>query len=156
VAVRQENFALYLDTSALIKLFVDEDGSAQVRALASGRTAAKILLVSRLGYTEASVALARMVHLGRIPAADLSHHLGALEKYWEESIQDVDLSENVLRDARQVAQRYPLRTYDAIHLASAREAKRTLKDGFDGELRFLAFDASLMQAARNLGFASPR
>jgi uncharacterized protein len=154
VAVAHAHFALYLDTSALVKLFVEEDGSAQVRTLAKGRAGAAVLLVSRLGYTEASVSLARMVHLGRILAADLPRHLGVLERYWEESIQEVDLSEDVLRDARQMAQRFPLRTHDAIHLASAREAKRMLR-WFDGEVRFLAFDAGLVQAARALGFAIP-
>jgi uncharacterized protein len=146
-------FALYLDTSALVKLFAVEDGSALVRALSSGPAPAEILLVSRLGYTEASVSLARMVHFGRIPAADLPEHLGALDSYWEESIQEVELSEEVLRDARHLAQRFPLRTYDAIHLASAREAKRMLRGAFEGELRFLAFDVGLVKAAQGLGFA---
>ena len=155
MAVRREGFALYLDTSALVKLFIDEDGSAEVRALARGRAGAEVLLVSQLGYTEASVSLARMVHLGRIPAADLPHHLGALERYWDESIQEVALSEDVLRDARQLAQRFPLRTYDAIHLASAREAKRMLEDAFDSNVRFLAFDSGLTRTARMLGFTTP-
>jgi len=65
--------------------------------------------------------------------------LGALDNYWEESIQEVALSEEVLRDARQLAQRFPLRTYDAIHLASARAAKRMLR--------------GLVKAARSLGLA---
>ena len=149
-------FALYLDTSALVKLFVVEDGSALVRGLVRGRSSARALLVSRLGYTEASVSLARMVHLGRIPAADLPKHLGALDDYWEESIQEVELSETVLRDARELAQRFPLRTYDAIHLASAREAKRMLRGAFEGELRFLAFDAGMVNVARSLGFTIAR
>ena len=46
--------------------------------------------MSRLGYTEALVSLARMFHLGRILAADLPHYLGVLEKDREESIQEVD------------------------------------------------------------------
>jgi uncharacterized protein len=155
VAPRQQSYALYLDTSALVKLFIDEDGSARVRSLASGGASADVLLASRLGYTEAAVTLARLVHLGRIPGADLFSHLGALEKYWEESIQEVDITETVLQDARQLAQRFPLRTYDAIHLASAREAKRLLKDVFDGEIRFLAFDAALVRVAQSLGFSIP-
>ena len=73
--------------------------------------------------------------------------------YWEESIQEVELSEDVLRDARQLAQRFPLRTYDAIHLASARDAKRMLRGAFEGELRFLAFHSGLIKAAQCLGFA---
>ena len=148
-------FALYLDTSALIKLFVAEDESDLVRALAHGRAAADVLLASQLGYTEAWVSLARMVNFGRIPAAALPHHLGTLTDYWENSIQAVDLTEDVLQDARQLAQRFPLRTYDAIHLASARQAKRLLREAFDGEVHFIAFDTGLLKAARALGFAIP-
>lgn len=152
---RPPNFALYLDTSALVKLFIKEEGSAQVRALAEGRTGADVLLVSRLGYTEASVSLARMMHLGRLSAAELPLHQGSLDDYWEQSIQEVALSEALLEDARQLAQRFPLRTYDAIHLASAREAKRMLRGIFDGEVKFLAFDAALLKAAQSLGFSIP-
>lgn len=155
MAPSRERFAIYVDTSASIKIFVDEPGSTQVRALATGHNGADVLLASRLGYTEAAVTLARLAHQERFSAADLLAHLGALERYWEESIQEIELSELVLQDARQLAQRFPLRTYDAIHLASAREAKRMLKDVFDGELRFLSFDTSLVHAARNLGFTIP-
>ena len=155
MVVRRTKFALYLDTSALLKIFVDEDGSAQVRALAEGRGSADILLMSRLGFTEASASLARMVHLGRLSAAELPHHLGTLEDYWDQSIQEVELVEDVLEDARQLAQRFPLRTYDAIHLASAREARRMLRGMFEGEVQFLAFDAALLKAAQAVGFTIP-
>ena len=57
----------------------------------------------------------------------------------------------MLRDARRLAQRFPLRTYDAIHLASAREAKRMLRGAVEGELRLLAFDRGLVKAAQSLG-----
>lgn len=155
VGSRRSMFALYLDTSALIKLFLDEAGSDRVRALATGPNAADVLLASRLGRTEASVGLARMVHLGRIVAGDLPRHLGDLDDYWDQSIQEVDLSNEVLEDARQLAQRFPLRTYDAIHLASAREARRMLREVFDGEVQFLAFDAALLKAAEATGFTIP-
>ena len=155
MAVRKSKFALYLDTSALLKLFVEEDGSARVRALVAGRLGANVLLVSRLGFTEASISLARMVHLERILAAELPIHLGALQDYWDQSIQEVPLTEQVLEDARQLAQRFPLRTYDAIHLASAREARRMLRGAFEGEVRFLAFDTALLKAAEAVGFDIP-
>ena len=152
---RSSKFALYLDTSAFLKLFIEEEGSRRVREQAEGRSGADVLLVSRLGYTEASVSLSRMVHLGRIAAGELPQHLGSLEDYWDQSIQEVGLSGDVLEDARQLAQRFPLRTYDAIHLASAREARRMLRGVFDGELRFLAFDAALLKAAKSVGFVIP-
>ena len=156
MAARRERYALYLDTSALVKLFIEEDGSTRVRSLARGAASADVLLSSRLGYTEAAVTLARLVHLGRLPGDYLLSCLGTLERYWEQSIQEVDIIETVLQDARQLAQRFPLRTYDAIHLASAREAKRMLKDVFDGELLFFAFDSALVRVARLLGFSIPR
>lgn len=155
MGVRQPKFALYLDTSALLKLFIEEEGSARVRALAEGRAGADVLLVSRLGFTEASISLARMVHLGRFPAADLPHHLGSLQDYWDQSIQEVGLTEEILEDARQLAQRFPLRTYDAIHLASAKEARKMLRGIFAGEVRFLAFDKALLKAAKTLRFPAP-
>ena len=148
-------FALYMDTSALLKLFIEADGSRRVRSLAHGPSSANVLLVSRLGYTEASISLSRMVHLGRIAAADLPHHLGSLDDYWDQSIQEVDLTDEVLEDARQLAQRFPLRTYDAIHLASARQARRMLRGAFAGELQFLAFDAAMLKAAQAIGFTIP-
>ncbi|HYN42789.1 MAG TPA: type II toxin-antitoxin system VapC family toxin [Thermoanaerobaculia bacterium] len=155
MATRPPAFALYLDTSALMKLFVQEDGSDRVRALAGGRLGAQVLLVSRLGYTEASVSLARLVHLGRLAAADLPRHLGSLDDYWDRSIQEVGITEAVLDEARQLAQRFPLRTYDAIHLASAREARRMLRGVFEGEVQFLTFDDALLKAAREVGFTVP-
>ena len=148
-------FALYLDTSAFVKLFVQEDGSERVRALTGGRMGADVLLVSRLGYTEAYVSLARMVHLGRITAAEFPNLQGSLDDYWDQSIQEVELTKEVLEDARQLAQRFPLRTYDAIHLASAREAKRMLRGIFEGQIKFLAFDAALLKAAKTVGFTIP-
>jgi len=155
VAVRPSKFALYLDTSALLKLFVKEAGSDRVRALVTGRAGADVLLCSRLGRTEAAVSLARMVHLGRSAAADLPRRLGSLDDYWDQSIQEIELLEAVLEDARQLAQRFPLRTYDAIHLASAREGRRMLRGAFEGEVRFLAFDVSLCKAAQEVGFTVP-
>lgn len=62
---------------------IEEEGSALVRALAKGRKGADILMVSRLGYTEASVSLSRMVHSGRLLASELPQHLGSLADYWE-------------------------------------------------------------------------
>ena len=155
MVIRSSKFALYLDTSALLKLFIEESGSEKVRSLVTGRSGAEVLLVSRLGHTEASVSLARMVHLGRISAADLPKYLGSLDDYWDQSIQEIDLLEPVLEDARQLAQRFPLRTYDAIHLASAREARRMLRGIFAGEVQFLAYDANLLKAANEVGFAIP-
>ena len=152
MAAKRPKPPCYLDTSALLKLLVDEPGSAEVRTAARN---ASVLLCSRLGRTEAAVSLARMVHLGRLAAADLPHLLGNLDDYWDQSIQEIPLSDEVLEQARNLAQRFPLRTYDAIHLASAREARIMLRAVSEGEMSFLAFDKNLSAAAKALSFAEP-
>ncbi len=149
--VKRQKAPCYLDTSALLKLLVDEPGSAEVRAAAKS---ASVLVCSRLGHTEAAVSLARMVHLNRLSAADLPHLLGSLDDYWDQSIQEIPLSDEVLEQARTLAQRFPLRTYDAIHLASAREARAMLRAAFEDEVMFLAFDKNLLAAAKALSFTT--
>lgn len=152
MAAKRPKAACYLDTSALLKLLVDEPGSAVVQAVAKS---ASVLLCSRLGHTEAAVSLARMAHLDRLAAADLPHLLGTLDDFWDQSIQEIPLSDEVLEQARNLAQRFPLRTYDAIHLASAREARLMLRTVSEGEMSFLAFDKNLITAAKALSFAAP-
>ena len=93
-----------------------------------------------------------MVHLGRLDAAQLPRLLGSLDDYWDESIQEIPISGEVLEQARQLAQRFPLRTYDAIHLASFREARKLLRGVFEGEMAFVAFDKNLLEAAKASGF----
>lgn len=149
MAVKRSKTACYLDTSALLKLFVDEPGSAPIRAVVQQATA---LFCSRLGHIEAAVSLARMVHLGRLSAADLPHLLGSLDDYWDQSIQEIPLSDEVLEQARNLAQRFPLRTYDAVHLASAREARQITRTMLESEIVFLAFDRNLCEAAVGSGF----
>ena len=59
---------LYLDTSSLLKLLLDEPGSATVTALAD---AADVLASSRIAYAEARAALARAWRAQRL--TDASH-----------------------------------------------------------------------------------
>lgn len=50
---------LYLDTSALVKLFVMEEGSERVRTAARG---GKLVATHSIAYVEACAAFARMAH----------------------------------------------------------------------------------------------
>jgi predicted nucleic acid-binding protein len=55
----------------------------------------------------------------------------------------ISVSNLVAYRAGEMAERYDLRGFDAIHLASAARLGEKLPD-----VRFLAFDARLMEAAR--------
>jgi predicted nucleic acid-binding protein len=105
----------YFDSSALVKLVVEEPGSELVARLWDGCDAA---LASRLAYPEVRAALA---------AATRNHDLGddalhAAEDAWEEfwaATRPVELTLAVEKHAGELAGKHALRGADAVHLASA-------------------------------------
>lgn len=134
---------LYLDTSAVVKLYVREAGSREVKKLARESGA---LATSIVAYAETRAAFARLMREG--VSVEKRHH-ERLERFnadWE-SFMRVELSHAVARTAGELAEAYALRGFDAIHLASA----LWLNDTSGGKLRFAAFDARLRTAARRAG-----
>jgi predicted nucleic acid-binding protein len=105
----------YFDSSALVKLVVEEAGSELAAQLWDGCDAA---LSSRLAYPEVRAALA---------AASRNHILGnrereGAERTWEQywaAIRPVEFSAAVERVAGDLTSRHALRGADAVHLASA-------------------------------------
>ena len=112
---------VYFDSSALVKLLVDEPGSEDAAALWDGCDAA---VSSRLAYPEVCAALAAASR-GR----DLDEEsLASCERDWEDfwaAIRPVEFTERVSRAAGGLAKRHHLRGADAVHLASALEVDRS-------------------------------
>ncbi|MGH7919392.1 MAG: type II toxin-antitoxin system VapC family toxin [Candidatus Dormibacteraceae bacterium] len=131
---------VYFDSSAFVKLVVEEEGSELAAALWDGCDAA---VSSRLAYPEVRAALA---------AAGRNHRLGAneqrrAERVWEEfwsAIRVVELTETITADAGELASRHALRSADAVHLASARAI------GGDDTL-FAVWDQRLRSGAETIG-----
>lgn len=131
---------IYFDSSALVKLLVEEDGSEIASALWAGCDAA---VCSRLGYPEVRAALA---------AAGRDHRIGATaraeaEAFWEDmwsAVRPVELTEGVAVHAGQLAGQLALRGADAVHLASA------LAVGSD-DLILTAWDTRLRAGAEAVG-----
>jgi uncharacterized protein len=122
---------LYLDASALVKRYVDEEGSDQVEA-AMGE--ARQWATCRAGYVETVRAVGWS---GDEAAVDL------FRAEWPAfSVVEVDLS--VAEDAAELATATGLRALDAIHLAAA---LALLGD----EVTFATWDKRLHRAARERG-----
>lgn len=134
---------LYLDTSALVKLYVREASSSEVVARVA-RTDA--VATSRVAYPEARAALARRHRGGGFGATALRRAVSALDRDLG-SIVIVELDDALGRRAGNLAEQHALRGFDAIHLASALELAQLL--GTPPE--FLAFDDRLTAAARAEG-----
>ncbi len=134
---------LYLDTSALVKLYVREAGSALVRREAD---AAEALATSVVAYAEARAAFARL--LRKRPAGRKPHRrrVDQLDRDWDRYAA-VQLTPAVTRRSGEIAELHGLRGFDAIHLASA----LWLQSAYSGDLVFIAFDRRLSKAAAAAG-----
>ena len=134
---------LYLDTSAWLKLYVAERGTQEVTAAVQS---AELIAISRIAYAEARAALARVLREKRTTRVEHRRRIAALDADYGEVLK-VEVSEEVVRQAGELAESHALRGFDAIQLASARWlARKTRKP-----VRLLAFDQRLNEAASALG-----
>ncbi|HEX9774994.1 MAG TPA: type II toxin-antitoxin system VapC family toxin [Actinomycetota bacterium] len=132
----------YFETSAIIKLVIEEAGSAHAGALWD---ASDLVLTSMLSYAEARAALAAARRAKRLTAATLGQAKNALETRMRE-IELIEVTADVVRSAGDLAERHGLRGYDAVHLASA------LALGVE-DVVLATWDRDLAHAGRQAGFA---
>ncbi len=126
--------ATYVDSSAILKLVVDEAESSALRRYLARR---KPLVVSALATTEVARAL-----LALSPAVQRRGEaaLGRLEL--------IRLNDRILRQAGRLRPA-EVRSLDAIHLATAQELGRDLA-------RLVTYDARMSEAAVTLGLSIAR
>ena len=136
---------VYLDTSALAKLFISEPGSGAVAAAVSSALA---VATHRITYVEIHATLARAARMGRIQASSLDHRLRDFETRWA-SLDVVDLTDPMVRRAAGLAMTYGLRGYDSVQLAAALAVQDALAGSQD--VLFAATDLCLADAARLAG-----
>lgn len=136
---------LYLDTSALVKLYVREDGSAPLRR----RTGvAQALATSVVSYAEARAAFGRLRRSGLSSDAPHRRRVAQLDLDWNELMR-VELASDVARNAGELAEVHALRGFDAIHLASALWLSARTTESVE----FAVWDARLAEAAGRAGLA---
>ena len=135
---------LYLDTSSLVKLYVDEIGSTDVRRLVEQ---AEIVAASVVAYPEARAAFARRKRERSLKPAAFRRAKSAFEADWPR-VLSLDVSGQLARSAGEIAERQRLRGFDALHLASYLAIAREFPDE---DVRFSSADAVLQRAARRVG-----
>lgn len=106
---------MYFDSSAFVKLLVEEDGTDLVVQLWDGCDAA---VSSRLAYPEVRAALAAAHRNRTLDAKGLEVALQIWEEFWA-ATRPVELRPEVELHAGELAQLHSLRGADAVHLASA-------------------------------------
>jgi predicted nucleic acid-binding protein len=131
---------LYLDTSSLVKLYVEEAGSQEVRDLLAS---ASLVATSVVAYPEARSALARLRRGEGLTETEYRAVRADLEEDWR-GLLAIPVAEAVWRRAGELAERHGLCGFEGIHLASY----LWLAGGrSDIEVRFSSWDERLNRAA---------
>ena len=136
---------LYLDTSALVKLYLDEPGRSAVTAAVATEA---IVATQELAYIETHAAFSRAEREGRLTHADLDRLRNEFERDWP-SYLVIRVSQPLLEHAVKLVDSFALRAYDAVHLAAAQTLLREAGEA----VSFACFDRRLSRAAEVLGMA---
>jgi predicted nucleic acid-binding protein len=132
----------YFDTSAIVPILIEEDGSAAAGAIWDQ---ADRLVSVRLARVEARAALAQAGRLGRISAEQLDASKQDLDRLVDQ-LDLVDIDDHLVERAADLAEEQALRAYDAVHLAAALRL-------LDDDLILVAGDRALLGAAHAIGIA---
>jgi predicted nucleic acid-binding protein len=97
-----------------------------------------------VSYAEARATFARLLREESLNQEEHEGIVEALDERWK-TYEKPAVTENLLRLAGEFAQRYALRGYDAVQLASA-----FVCHGAHRDVRFLSFDDKLNEAARQV------
>jgi predicted nucleic acid-binding protein len=130
---------VYLDTSSLVKLYVEEEDSPRIADLVKSST---VTATSLIAYTEARAAFARRFRENAFTPDEYRHLISVFDKDWENYLI-VRVTKELVRLAGNLAEKHGLRAFDAIHLSSA----ITLRGEISAPLIFSCSDRKLQQAS---------
>lgn len=130
--------AVCIETSAVLRAVLESGLSPEVEDRLSG---ARVLITSRLSLVEASRALHRLRREGVVSEAALADAARELDRLWARC-EVWEITSGICDLAVAVAPAHPLRTLDAIHLATFLLARRRL-----GDVALLTADRRLEAAA---------
>jgi len=133
----------YLETSALVKLYVREPGTERMLDLAS-KAAGNQLVVLSLAQVEIRSALRRRERAGEIKSAIADQLLTSFQRHAEGRFLTQVLTDALLDGASALVDRHALRAYDAIQLAGFFSLRTTI--GSNPPV-FVCADHELLRAA---------
>jgi predicted nucleic acid-binding protein len=133
---------LYAESSAVLGWLLDETSAPEVRRILA---AAEMIVASDLTLIECDRVLLRALTLGELTeaeAADRRAHLAMAASHW----QILRIAPEIVERARQPFPGEPIRTLDAMHLASLLVARAAIAG-----LKILSLDDRVRGAAKKLG-----
>ena len=143
----------YFDSSAMVKRYVSEKGSEWVESIFEP-TAENTVHLAQIGTVEVAAALSKKVRTRELtPEEYEAELLSFLADVQNEEYEIIQLSSQIVDLAVDLTKRYPLRAYDAVHLATAIITNADLLAATLPPLIFISADSVLCGVARGEGLS---
>lgn len=133
----------YCDTSALMKLYVEEQHTDLMHRMCRRSSS---IFAADITWVEMRSALALRVRTSKTTQADADAAIQKLRVEWL-NYQALSLDASLFETAGDYAAIFSLRAYDSVQLACA----QSVNIGLGGQMTFCCFDKQLNNAARVLG-----
>jgi predicted nucleic acid-binding protein len=143
----------FLDSSALLKRYITEPGTAWVLALTTPGNGVNIL-IAQITPVEVVSGIERQCRAGLFAMADAQGMRLLLDRHARREYRITKLGAVIIVRAKDLLNAYPLRAYDAVQLASALEANARLVGAGSPPLTFVSADTRLLAAAADEGLAT--
>jgi len=114
--------AYFLDTSAVVKRYVQETGTSWIRNLAAPANG-HFLYVARIADVEVAAALARRRQQASLSSAEAAAGLSQFRQDLAQDYRVMEISIPLLQRAARIADMHVLRAYDAVQLAASLEVR---------------------------------
>lgn len=139
----------YLDASAWVKRYYQEDGTTWVQELFTHN---QTIACASLGMIEVMATLSRKCKAKEITLSQFKQKARELEDDWERFIK-IQMTYEVVHAAKELTKKLSLRGSDAVHLSSALSLQKRFTEK-DDQLVMVASDYELKGAAESYGFIS--
>ena len=138
--------ALFFDSSAVVKRFARESGTAWVLGLFKPSNE-NILFVARITSVEVVAALAKQGRIENLTQTEFDKSVRRFKRSLQNRFAFVEISESITNEAMDLAEKHELRGYDAVQLAAALKIHRRRIQLNLSTLIFVSADKDLNDAA---------
>jgi predicted nucleic acid-binding protein len=138
--------AYFLDSSAIVKRYLREQGSAYVSALPTSME--DLVYIAQIAGVEVVAAIARQVLVKSISKRKAQIAIAQFRVDFTDRFVVVSINHHLIESAMHLAETHALRAYDAVQLATV---LTIAKHGQGLAVTFVCADESLNGVARTMG-----
>ena len=144
--------AYFVDSSALVKRYVQETGTSWVRRL-TRRRPSTVIYIAHITGVEVTSAVARRRKGRTLIAAQASSILRRFHQHLAGRYTVIEMTPALFNDAMRLANTHALRAYDAVQLSAALEINQKEQDAGFAPVTLISADQALNDAATAEGLA---